>query len=73
MLLSQPPDAAKSAHRGLSVILVMFCAFALAGLASVSWQFGWFWWFILAEAVVAGGIYALMRLKIARTVWPPMD
>jgi ABC-2 type transport system permease protein len=71
--LSLPADMAKSTRRGLNMILVMFVAFALAGLASFSWSQGWFWRLIIGEIIVAAGLYALMRLKLARTRWPPME
>jgi hypothetical protein len=67
--LSLPTDAAKSAGRGLNMILVMFIAFALAGLASWSWSHGWFWWLVLAETAVAAGLYAVMRVSIASARW----
>jgi hypothetical protein len=71
--LSLPTDAAKSAGRGLNMMLVMFIAFALAGLASFSWTQGWFWWLVLGEAVVAGVIYAAMSLSLAEAQWPSTE
>ena len=71
--LSQPTDAAKSASRALSIILVMFVAFALSGLAAFSRTHGWFWWLILVEAVVAAGLYSLMRLSLTKARWSSID
>ncbi|HZT22436.1 MAG TPA: hypothetical protein VFB55_05965 [Verrucomicrobiae bacterium] len=68
--LSQPPDAAKSATRGLNMIVVMIIALALAGVASLSWKQGWFWWLVPGEAVVAISLYSVMRLALAKANWP---
>lgn len=70
VLLSTPTDAAKSAGRGLKVMWVMMLAFALAGLADWSWTRGWFWWLILGEGGVAGGVYILLRRSLSRSLWP---
>ena len=71
--LSLPTDAAKSAGRGLDMILVMMIAFGLAQLASLSWSQGWFWWFMLGETIVAVGLYSAMRLKLANVLWPSIE
>ncbi len=67
--LSRPTDAAKSASRGLNMMLVMVVAFGLAQLASISWSQGWFGWLILSETVVAVGVYSILRLAVARKRW----
>ncbi len=69
--LSQPVDAAKTASRGLLSLVVMIIALALAGVASLSWSQGWFWWFVLGEAIVAISLYSGMRLALAKAHWPP--
>jgi hypothetical protein len=71
--LSQPADAAKAAGRGLNMIAVMMISFLLAGVASYSWNDGWFWKFVAVEAVVAAGCYALMRWRVDRMPWPSME
>jgi ABC-2 type transport system permease protein len=71
--LSLPTDAAKSAGRGLNMILVMMIAFGLAELASLSWSQGWFWWLVLGETIVAVGLYSAMRLKLANVLWPSIE
>jgi hypothetical protein len=71
--LSQPTDAAKSAGRGLSMMLMMFLAFGLAGLASFAWSLGWFWWLVSVEAVVAVVLYSVLRLRLVRARWPSME
>ena len=70
---SLPTDAAKSAGRGLNMILVMMIAFGLAELASLSWSQGWFWWLVLGETIVAVGLYSAMRLKLANVLWPSTE
>ncbi len=71
--LSLPTEAAQSTRRGLKMMLVMFVAFSLAGVASVCWSHGWFWWFILAESLVCLPLYAVLRRMIARASWPADD
>jgi hypothetical protein len=71
--LSQPIESAKSAGRGLRMIGVMFASFALAGLASAAWQTGWFAWFLLAESVVAVGLYLILRQKVSLARWSSME
>jgi hypothetical protein len=71
--LSQPTDAAKSAGRGLNMIVVMIIAFALAGLASLAWSQGWFWRLVLGEFVVAAGLYLFMRRSLARVRWESVE
>jgi hypothetical protein len=72
--LSLPTDAAKSAGRGLNMIVVMAITFGLAMTASLAWTQGWFWWLVLGEAIVAVCLYCVMRLSLAGTRWPqPME
>ena len=71
--LSLPTDAAKSAGRGLNMILVMMIAFGLAEVASLSWSQGWFWWLVLGETIVAAGLYSAMRLALANVPWPSIE
>ena len=71
--LSLPTDAAKSAGRGLNMILVMMVAFVLAGLTTWSWSQGWFWWLVLGETMVAIAVYSAMRLALAKVRWPSTE
>ena len=71
--LSVPNDAAKAAGRGLSMLGVMLVSFALAGLAQWSWLGGWFWWFVLAETVVAVVLYVVLRSLLAKVTWTPLE
>jgi len=70
--LSLSIDAAKSANRGLSMLGVMFVAFALAGLASFAWSHGWFGRFMGGEIIVASILYFFMRSKLSAEAWQPI-
>lgn len=67
--LSQPIEEAKSAGRGLHMILAMMASFAVAGLAVWSWSVNWFGWFLLVETIVVGGIYVIMRASLNSVRW----
>jgi len=71
--LSLPTDAAKSAGRGLNMIVVMAITFGLAEVAALAWTQGWFWWLVLGEANVAVCLYCVMRLSLSKTPWPNSD
>ncbi len=67
--LSRPGDEAKAASRGLSMIGMMLAAFAIGGAGVGAWYAGVFWWFVLAELLVAGGLYYALCRRIARLQW----
>jgi hypothetical protein len=67
--LSRPGDEAKAASRGLSMVGMMFLAMAIGGLGVGAWYAGVFWWFILAEVLMAGGAYFALCRSIARVRW----
>jgi hypothetical protein len=71
--LSQPTDAAKSAGRGLNMIVVMLITFGLAMVSSLAWTQGWFWWLVAGEAAVAVVLYATMRFALAKVRWPSTE
>jgi len=71
--LSLSSEDAKSAARGLSMMGVMFVSMALAGISAVSWFFGWFWWMLLIELIVAAALYAPMRASIKAARWTTME
>ncbi|HTB85736.1 MAG TPA: hypothetical protein VK742_18980 [Candidatus Sulfotelmatobacter sp.] len=71
--LSRPPDAAKSAGRGAHMIVALIVSMLVAGLAMGSWDAGFFWPFIGAEAAVAAGFYFFFKLRIRRMRWPALD
>lgn len=69
----QPVETAKSAGRGLKVFLVMILSAAISGLATWAWVKGWFWWLMLAETLLAIGLYWSMRASVSRARWPSME
>jgi len=70
---SLPTEEAKAAGRGVHMIAVMIVSFALAGLAVWSWSAGWFRWLLLAETILAGGIYAAMHISLASVRWTSLE
>ncbi|HUA66190.1 MAG TPA: hypothetical protein VME24_10100 [Alphaproteobacteria bacterium] len=66
---SEPTEEAKSAGRGLSYLVVMLVSMALAGIAIFCQSQGWFWQFLIVEAVMAGAAYAAMRYALGRIRW----
>ncbi len=73
MPLSQPVESAKAARRGLRMLLAGIIPFAVAGLAMLAWSFGCFRWFLLAETVLAAGVYAVMRWRLNSAAWPSLE
>lgn len=73
ILLSQPTEEARSARRGMTMVAVMLISMALGGVAAWSWSQGWFRWLLLAESVVAIGLYIGMRSVVSRSRWPSME
>ncbi len=68
--LSVPADAAKAAGRGFLTIFIMFLAMGLAGLASLAFFQGWYWWLVFAEAILAITFYFIFRIILSQTPWP---
>ncbi len=71
--LSLPTEEAKSAGRGLHMIVVMMVSAALAGLAIWSWSGGWFLWLLLGETILVIGLYTAMRASLASARWTPLE
>jgi hypothetical protein len=67
--LSVAGDEARSAGRGLSMILVMLISTVLGGAALWTWHVGWFRWFLAGEAIVVAAIYFPMRRSLLSTRW----
>lgn len=67
--LSSPIEEAKSAGRGLTFIAVMFISMGLSGIAVFSRSQGWFWQFLLIEAIVVTGVYVGMRIALGKIRW----
>ncbi len=70
---SLPNEEAKSAARGLQMMVVMMISFALSGLAMWSWSSGWFLWLLLAETVLVFGLHARIRASLAAARWPSLE
>ena len=71
--LSLPSEEAKSAGRGVQMIGIMLVSGLLALLATLSWNFGWFRWLLLAEAVTAIGFYFSMRASVGSVRWTSLE
>ena len=71
--LSVPTEEAKSAGRGLWMVLAMFSSMGLAGLAIFAKHQGYFWQFMLGEVLVALLAYFWMRQSLAKVRWRGID
>jgi hypothetical protein len=71
--LSQPPEEAKSAGRGLTMIGVMFACMALSGLAILAWKTGWFTVMLIGETAVMAAVYFTLKARLRRQVWAPIE
>jgi ABC-2 type transport system permease protein len=69
--LSQPTDEAKSAGRGLSMIGIILVSMMIAGVATLTWTSGFFWYFVAVELLVAICLYTAMSFKLNRKQWAP--
>lgn len=70
---SKAGEEARSARRGLDLFGMMFISAILSMVATWAWLTGWFPWLLLAESVLAGIVYTIMRASLARTPWPSME
>lgn len=71
--LTLPNEEIKSAGRSMKMMIVMFGAMALSGIASWTFKAGYFWWFILAEIVFALPVYFGLGALVSRLRWKPLD
>jgi len=71
--LTLPNEEIKSAGRSMKMMVVMFGAMAMSGIASWTLQAGYFWWMILAEAVIALPAYFGLAALVSRQRWRPME
>jgi hypothetical protein len=71
--LSLPSEEAKSAGRGLKMIAVMIVSGLLALGATLSWNYGWFRWLLLMEAIAAIGLYFPMRTSVGVARWTSLE
>jgi len=71
--LSLPTEEGKSTGRGLMMIPVLLVSAAISGVAALARRGGWFWPFVLVEAVAALVAYLAMSRSIAAVPWPSME
>jgi len=71
--LSQPPEEAKSASRGMLMIGVMLASMALAGISAWAWADGWFKTFLLVELLITAALYAVLRTSLASSRWESLE
>jgi hypothetical protein len=71
--LSMPGEEAKSAGRGLRMILVMFISLPLAGAFAWAWSAGFFWVLLAVEIAAVVIVYALMRSRLNKSAWSSLD
>jgi hypothetical protein len=71
--LSVAAEEANSAGRAIFMFVAMGISAGLSGLAYWAWIAGWYGWFLLGEALVAGIVYALLRRSISRAHWSSME
>jgi len=67
--LSQPPEEAKSAGRGLTMIGVMVASMIIAGSATIAWKLNLFGAFLLVETIIMAAAYVLLRRAVDRSAW----
>jgi hypothetical protein len=70
---SLPTEEAKSAGRGLKMMGVMMASGLLAMGATLAWNYGWFQWLLLIEAILAIGLYCSMRASVRSARWTSLE
>ncbi|MEO7099990.1 MAG: hypothetical protein ABI162_11555 [Luteolibacter sp.] len=71
--LSLPGEEAKSAGRGMRMVVAMFSAMIVGGIAGLARHFGYFIPFLIVEAVVAAVSAVLMDLNTRKLAWSLID
>jgi hypothetical protein len=71
--LSVPADAAKAAHRGLALLVLMLGALTISGIGYVAQLQGWFWYFVAAEAVIAILLRTGLLYQLKNARWSSME
>jgi hypothetical protein len=71
--LSVPPEAAKSAGRGLVMFGSMMLAMAIAAVGAAAWSGGWFGAFLLVEAALAALAFVLLHRAAERAEWSALE
>lgn len=70
---SKAGEEARSARRGLDLMVVMLISVGLSLLAAFSWSGGWFRWLLISEVLFGAPIYALMRAALSSTRWKAIE
>ena len=71
--LSLPGEEAKSAGRGILMVVAMLSAMVVGGIAGAAQHFGYFTGFLIVEALLACLCAVLMDLKIRNLAWKPIE
>lgn len=71
--LSKPPEDAKAANRGLSMIGMIFVAMAIAGMAAFAQHTGWLHFFLIGEIIIVAGICWLCWKRVNRVPWGKVE
>jgi ABC-2 type transport system permease protein len=71
--LSEPPEEAKSANRGVQLIGVMLLSMALSGVALWAMSAGWLGWLLLAEVCIGIPVYWMLRTTVENARWAPLE
>ncbi|HEX5000577.1 MAG TPA: hypothetical protein VFY29_20305 [Terriglobia bacterium] len=60
-------------RRVVAALAFLVGPFALSGLGALAKYTGWFWWFAVAEALVAVLVYGILRARMASLRWRPLE
>jgi ABC-2 type transport system permease protein len=71
--LALPNEEAKSAGRNVKMIGVMMVSAALALVATLAWNGGWFRWMMLIEVVSVIGLYFSLRASVKAARWTSLE
>jgi ABC-2 type transport system permease protein len=71
--LSTPTEEAKSAQRGIALVIAMFASMGLSGVAMLAWSFGYMSWFLAGEVVMVICLYAAIHLSLKNARWQPIE
>lgn len=71
--LSKPTEEAKSAMRGGMIFILMISALALPGIGLAIRSGGYFWEFLVLEAIFATAACLALNSVISRKQWDPLE
>jgi len=71
--LSRASEEAKSAGRGLFVMLAMLGALAISGISSVAWSMGFFWYVLIIEALTVGLLCYFVDKTLQSVPWHSVE